>query len=414
MTQEIRTIYGPEYLKNFQCIMTNCEETCCMRWIVNVDLKTYKKYKNLNDPEISPIVDKYIEKNSIFNSSSTDTYAKLILDENKACSLLDENKLCRMQLKYGESYLSVVCDTFPKITNIIDDKTERSLTLSCPEAARIVLLNEKPMRFISFSEPVNKRICVRKRFSTKKGVIFNALKKYFYPLRMVTIDILQNRKFKIWERLIILGIFYKMVDDLILTAKVNAIPDLIGRIPNLLKQNKFRENLLNIDTIYVIQIKLLKELSEGITTRKLIDNYVDCFNEFLQGIGYTDGANDNDIINKYKEAYSKYYEPFMKDHEYIIENYLVNYVYKNLFPFTLANSPFDSYIIFIIHYSLIKLHLIGMAGYHKKLTKELVIKLFFSFSKTFEHNQKYFLDVLNLMKLNKFNDLTYMSILIKN
>ncbi|MCH3023273.1 lysine-N-methylase, partial [Listeria monocytogenes] len=89
---------------------------------------------------------------------------------------------------------------------------------------------------------------------------------------------------------------------------------------------------------------------------------------------------------RYADAYKKHYEPFMNEHEYMLENYLVNHVFKNLFPFTGEKDLFDAYVMLVMHYSLIKMHLIGMAGFHRTLTVDLIVKLIQSFAKTVEHN----------------------------
>jgi len=120
------------------------------------------------------------------------------------------------------------------------------------------------------------------------------------------------------------------------------------------------------------------------------------------------------ILNQYTISYSKYYKPFMENHEYIMENYIVNYIFKNLFPFGESLSIFESYVLLVVHYSLIKLHLIGMSSYHHGLTTEIVIKLIQSFAKAVEHNPQYLKSVIDLLKKNDVTNLAYMVILIKN
>ena len=98
-----------------------------------------------------------------------------------------------------------------------------------------------------------------------------------------------------------------------------------------------------------------------------------------------------------------------------MENYLVNYVFKNLFPFSGEKHIFDNYVMLIVHYAMIKMLLIGMAGFHKeKFKTEHVIKLIQSFSRTVEHNSAYLKKVNKLLRDNKFNTMPYMAILIKN
>ncbi|MGI6550523.1 MAG: flagellin lysine-N-methylase [Syntrophomonadales bacterium] len=129
---------------------------------------------------------------------------------------------------------------------------------------------------------------------------------------------------------------------------------------------------------------------------------------------YTREAAVEEIAVRYQESEEKYFRPFMADHEYILENYLVNHVFRNLFPFSGEKSLFDNYVMMIVHYALIKMHLIGMAAFHQGLTDELVIKLIQSFAKTVEHNQQYLQYAFRLLKDNGYTTMAYMAILIKN
>ena len=47
-----------------------------------------------------------------------------------------------------------------------------------------------------------------------------------------------------------------------------------------------------------------------------------------------------EVIGQYSAACERYYEPFMRDHEYMLEHYLVNFVFRNLFPFNGEESLF--------------------------------------------------------------------------
>jgi lysine-N-methylase len=92
----------------------------------------------------------------------------------------------------------------------------------------------------------------------------------------------------------------------------------------------------------------------------------------------------------------------------------VNYVFKNLFPFSEENKLFDDYMCLVLHFSLIKMHLIGMSAFNKFLSDDLVVALIQSFAKTVEHNQQYINNIMDLMRKNEFNTMAYMAILIKN
>ncbi|SEC34406.1 lysine-N-methylase [Paenibacillus sp. GP183] len=64
---------------------------------------------------------------------------------------------------------------------------------------------------------------------------------------------------------------------------------------------------------------------------------------------------------------------------------------------------------------LIKMHLIGMAGFYKEnINTDHVIKLIQSFAKTIEHNALYLRNVMALLKNNEVTTMAYMAIFIKN
>jgi lysine-N-methylase len=57
------------------------------------------------------------------------------------CPFLSAERLCRIQQDYGADYLCVSCATYPRVPRRIEGLLEAPLSLSCPEAARLVLLD---------------------------------------------------------------------------------------------------------------------------------------------------------------------------------------------------------------------------------------------------------------------------------
>ncbi len=414
MAEKKRPILVPQYMQSFKCIGSACEDSCCVGWRVDIDHETYKKYQRVRDAELAPLFDQYVKRNRAANHEVAN-YAKVKLLENTGCPFLDEGMLCRIQVKRGEDYLSDVCTTYPRTVNIINEMLERSATMSCPEAARLALLNPEGIEFDEAEEPANSRNIIKATINTHDLKLNLKPQKFLWELRIFTITVLQNRTYLLWERLIFLGMFFQKLQQLVSDKKIDEIPILIASYTNIMEEGSFQDGISAIPVEYTIQMELLKEIADkrysmNVTSKR----YIECFAEFLNGIQYVAGAKVEEIGQRYQEACKEYYEPFMNQHEYILENYLVNYVYKNLFPFTGEKAIFDSYMMFVLHYALIKMHLIGMAGFHKGLTVELVIKLVQSFAKTVEHNQQYLHGIAELMRLNGFNTMAYMAILIKN
>ena len=48
------------YMRRFKCTGSECSDTCCKNWSINIDQETYDKYANLADPEFKETIEKYV------------------------------------------------------------------------------------------------------------------------------------------------------------------------------------------------------------------------------------------------------------------------------------------------------------------------------------------------------------------
>ncbi|QED49595.1 flagellin lysine-N-methylase [Cytobacillus dafuensis] len=411
MTGKASPLLIPQYVREFSCIGSACEDSCCAGWRVNIDEATYKKYKKTQDKELKPLFEKNIIRNR--SNPSSVNFAKIKMRDGGRCSFLSEENLCKVQLNLGEDFLSNTCAIYPRTLNKINGVVEKSLTMSCPEAARLALLNPNGMEFDE-AEELNTHGFILKELDTSNPKLMNKPIKYFWELRIFTIQVLQDRTYSLNERLIFLGLFFRKVQEAVDHGKLDSFQDIIAHYATMLANGGAKSDLSNVQTHLAIQMELCKELLDYRVAHGIgSERYKKCLSETLQGIEYTNEADVEEIAERYKEAFEEYFMPLMSEHEYILENYLVNYVFKNIFPFG-NKTMFDDYVMLILHYSIIKLHLIGMAGFHKGLTTELVITLIQSFSKSVEHNNVYLKRAFNLLRDNGFTTMAYMAILIKN
>ena len=414
MGKELRKILVPSYLKKFKCIGAECEDSCCNGWKIYVDEATYKSYSKIKNRKLRAMLEKYITCTS--EPPSPECYAKMELGQSGQCAFLSEGKLCRLQSELGIGYLPKVCMTYPTHTYKLNDNLERSATTSCPEAARLILLEPSIMEFEYLEEDVNARNLVISSIYTEGEQNANKPERYFWSLRDFTIDLLQNRNYSLGERLIILGIFLKKVQGYVDSADVRQIPGALESYRNMVSNVKdMKQDIKGIPVQNSLQVKLMKEMSDQRFSIKMThERYIQCHNEMLKGIGCVENAALEDLTIKYAEAYNKYYLPYMEVKEYILENYLVNTVFKEMFPFGQHMSVFENYTLLISRYAMIKLNLVGMAAFHEGLNDELVIKAIQSISHQVDHNPGYMAYLIELLKENGINTLPYMAILIMN
>lgn len=400
-----REILIPEYLPKFSCIGASCEDTCCAGWKVTVDKTTFQKYRNISKPGIKEELKKYITRER--SNPSDSSYGKIKMTENNVCTMLTEDGWCKIHAELGEDFLCNTCSVYPRTLKEVDNRLEKSLTPSCPEAARLILLNETGIDFIIDEEQLKKDMLVEARLHSND-------KQYFWELRMFTIEMLQNRKQSLDVRLIVIGMFFQKISELPIKDWSIQLEPIMTRYKNILNDDEQIELLLNLPENLSFQMNMAKELVSyrlmgGISSQR----YLDCVNDMINSLQLNDETDINDSIVLYKRFYIEYYVPFMREYEYILENYAVNYVFKNLFPFDQPNL-FESFVMLSVNISIIKLHLIGMAGHHKGLTTELVIKLIQSYAKTIEHNVSYLQNVREMLNESGYSTMAHMIVLLKS
>lgn len=406
----IQQILFPEYMNSFKCISSNCDDTCCSEWSVVIDKLTYHKYCSCKDISLKD----EIKKNIIINkkSKNIETYAYIKMKQNGICPFLTSDKLCKIQSNLGQDYLSNTCSMYPRKINKVNGIQEVSATLSCPEVTRLAILNKKPMEFIMEQTRDMYHINGRIIDTTKNRL--NPM-KYFWDLRMFTIQVLQLREYRLWERLAILAMFYKTIQDEIQLRHIDEIPKWIDEYSEAIGKSAFDEALNVNYTNAEIQLDILIEIikrkwNEGVNST----HYIECYQDFIKGLEVSSKSNMRKI-DKYVFNHKKYFLDYISNHEYIFENYLVNYIYSTLFPYTTSGLTFDNFAMIIINYALIKVHVVGMIGMYKQnFSDEQIVKLIQSYSKVISHNNKFINEIYTYFKKNNYINIESLIVLIKD
>lgn len=373
------------YLNDFKCIGGICTDNCCIGWSVEIDKDTYGKYVNIKDKKLKEIINKYIYKNEDYYDKHVD-YALVELHNNKRCPFLDKENYCLIQKEKGEDYLSNVCGSYPRIVNRINGVYEISATISCPEAARKALSLKKGIEFIE-EKLIDNKINIINISVNTKDIEANYLTDNFDMLRKITIEILKDRNFKLNERVYILAHLFNELEEALTKGNWPEMLDLhekykVGNnrkkfIPKINKKRNSGESIL---------IDIAKKFNniENIDNKK----YFSYMFEFQKGIG-----TPYDIES---------------DLEYIIENYLVNYVFQSLFPANEGVMPLEAFQKLTMRYSLIRCYLKGILDSKKTDKERIIIDFIQVFSKALEHNYTYFDDInkyLNKNYKNKYDTL---------
>ena len=180
----------PDYYEEFACIADKCEDTCCAGWQIVIDKESLQKYKRIRGDFRKRMLKSVNWLQGTFRQ-----------DKDKRCAFLNENNLCDLYLAQGKNGFCKTCREYPRHTEEFEGVREITLSLSCPEVARIVMNRKEPVQFISYEKDGEEE------FDDFDPFLYSVLD----DARKEMIRLLQDRSLTIAERtVLVLGMAHDM------------------------------------------------------------------------------------------------------------------------------------------------------------------------------------------------------------
>lgn len=180
----------PDYYEEFACIADKCEDTCCAGWQIVIDKESLQKYKRIRGGFRKRMLKSVNWLQGTFRQ-----------DKDKRCAFLNENNLCDLYLAQGEKGFCKTCREYPRHTEEFEGVREITLSLSCPEVARIVMNRKEPVQFISYEKDGEEE------FDDFDPFLYSVLD----DARKEMIRLLQDRRHTVAERtVLVLGMAHDM------------------------------------------------------------------------------------------------------------------------------------------------------------------------------------------------------------
>lgn len=177
----------PHYYKRFSCIAGACPDTCCAGWQIQIDEASLKKYRKMKSPLRPRLLNEIDWKEKCFRRY------------NGRCAFLNEENLCDLYLEGGKSRAFCrTCRMYPRHVEEFEGLREISLSLSCPEVARMILDLQEPVHFLHGEDPQR-----QETYPDFDYLLFTKLA----DARALMFRILQNREQPLALRLTILLAF---------------------------------------------------------------------------------------------------------------------------------------------------------------------------------------------------------------
>ncbi len=408
----------PAYADSFRCIGSACEDTCCQGWVIPVDRAANDKFRILSPSPLRSLIEGNILRTPGDDGSKAGTFATFRMTASNACPLLAEDHLCRIHTELGEALLPHACATYPRIVYSIGDVEEKALALSCPEAARLVLLN--PDLFDLSSPGITETVRSQpEEPDTAESV--GSIQPWFTLIRESVLALVLNRSFPLWQRLFLLGAFCQRLDSIVQGQKCSVpafLRDFEASVASI--QPNAMESLpadLSQQLDVVLRLAGMLLQSSNIHAR-----FVACIQAFTTGIGNGPGATLESLTAHYALAHDRSYAPFFDRQPHILENYLVNTILRSQFPIGreemrtgASPSMMRQHILLTAQFALMKGFLIGVAGFHgETFCTDHVVHTVQSVSKHFEHHSEFLNQAYALLVESRMNDDRGIAILLRN
>lgn len=376
----------PSFVTNFSCIGGECEDSCCYGWNIHIDKQSYKKTLAHTDLKIlAKTALKKIKK-------SEQVWAKAVLNDDGACGFLDENKLCQIHAKAGEALLSHTCKTYPRVAHMKDGDRYESLSLSCPEAARVILLKPNAFHF--------ERMEVNHKRSFKATPMW-AKKSHEY-----VIELLLKSDMQLEHGLTAIGILMKTAESVSQgQLDSSAIDSMFQQLVSLNDSGELKQHFEGFnDNTDVQQMHAFSSIQMWLNTNKNGRGRAR-FEELNQAVIAIADDNKNITMASINQAWKTQALPALTAHQDLFTRYLLYYVYHMNFPQVDKLTPSQAFRVMLIDFFMLRCYLSVMSAYKQGLSEHDIILCFQVYHTGRQHKADYSQYVVDLLDREKFDEL---------
>ncbi len=358
-------ISKPDYYDEFVCLADRCEDTCCAGWQIVIDDESLEEYKKAEGAFGERL------KNSIDWTEGT-----FYQDEYRRCAFLNDCNLCDLYTALGEKSLCTTCTNYPRHIEEFENIREYTLSVSCPEAARILLSKKEPIRFPEEEVP-----------GEEEWEDFDfLLHSQLYDARTVMLEILQDRTLDIGLRAFLVWKIGEDLQEYVDEDKLFFVDEIFEKYQSAETKEELR---IKLDELHSYQQckqlydAALKSFIKLYQLEQLHDHW-EIHLEETEAILYRAGSGP---YWEQREEFYGWMKKHMADYPIWMEHLLVYFIQTYF-----CGAVYDGYIASKVRMSIVSVHLIFemlMARWirnERYLDMEEVIQVLYEYSRELEHS----------------------------
>ena len=370
-------ISKPDYYNEFKCLADKCEDTCCAGWQIVIDEESLEAYKKA-EGEFGQRLRDFIDwEEGIFHQK-----------EERRCAFLNDCNLCDLYTALGEESLCTTCTNYPRHIEEFENVREYTLSVSCPEAARILFDKKEPVHFIEEEIPGEEE------WEDFDFLLYSKL----YEARKVMLHILQNRELPLGLRTCLISEMGTELQEYVDEDQLFSIDDLFEKYEDnkVWEEYKTKVEVLhtyeNAKDLYDASLKSFVKLYQ----LEQLHDYWEMHLEETEGILYRGGSGP---YWELKEKFAEWMKKNLPDYEIWLEQLLVYFIQTYF-----RGAVYDGYIGSKVRMAVVSVHMIYemlMARWKRNeefLDLEEVIQVVYEYSRELEHSD------WNLEKLEELLD----------
>ena len=347
-THRIRALM-PSYVQQFACTGADCEDTCCAGWTVTIDKNTYEAYRHSPAGKLSDRFKGAVKRLS--DPAPDSNYARIeLVAATGECPML-EGRLCAVHRELTEDKLSDTCFSYPRKLLQAGDVMQQTLTLSCPEAARLALLADNAFEF--FEAEISVRPSTVDQLLPKFGLTVEQMN----DIRFFCVQIIRTEGMELWQKIAMVGVFCDSLTQALNAGQQDQIAQLFHSTSELIANGEAQAMCDSITAHSDIQALTFNLLWRFAKTIQMRPSHLRVFNAVDLGMGadpMTGEVAEEDLIARYQQGLALLPSAFTNAPTFM-DNYVLNEMLRETFPFGLDSaSPKELYLRLVTRFGLVR------------------------------------------------------------
>ena len=259
-----------------------------------------------------------------------------------------------IQQHLGEDALSDTCYIYPRSIVQFGERLEQSLTLSCPEAARLALTQADAFAFVSAE--FTTRLTTTTVIGSVRGFTMEVMDEvHIFLIQLFQTDALSNT-----ERLVVVGWLCQQLDGLVACNNQTQADSLLAEIRSMVESGSVRAIVSQLSRQQEVSITLFSILFASKTPSGTSAGQVDVFERVRSGLGIDAALDSVKIANNYARG-SQLLQTDNSVYNQLMSHYLLNDLVRETFPWTQATAM-GHYRRLLTRYGILRLMLAGVAA----------------------------------------------------